>query len=337
MINFGIIGCGAIANVYGTFFEKSQEAQLLSCCDSVTEKAKSFAAKYGGSALSDYHELLRNPAIDAVVICTPHFLHKEMTLAGLAAGKHVLCEKPMALSPEEAKAVISAVEQASTKYAVCFQNRFNDASLVLKKQLAVNEFGQLKGVKCNLTWHRSADYYRNDSWRGTWQGEGGGVLINQAIHLIDLISWLVGTPQKIKGKIMTTLLDDTIEVEDAAMATGVLAGGQPVIIQASNDYSADPSPELVLDFEQGTVRLLMNALYVNDQRVGFAEATTTAGKAYWGNGHSRLIQAFIAEIQGQTTTETNYLPTTDAINALKIVTGIYQSDETNDWVKLTQD
>lgn len=329
-----LIGCGHIAHTHAAAYQKL-DCQLVACCDTDEERGQRFAEKYGLVFYKEYQQMLENEPIDVVSICTPHYLHKEMTIAVLAADKHVLCEKPMGLSAEEGAAVAMAAEGSEKVYSVCYQNRFNDSSLALKRLLTEQDFGQLKGIKCWVTWHREKEYYLESSWRGKKAEEGGGVLINQAIHTFDLITWLIEMPEKIKGKIMTTLLEGYIEVEDTAMATALLSTGAAVSIYATNSYSSDPTPEIFFDFEKAQIKLTMDELVVNGQVISDKEATSCeVGKSYWGNGHLSLISAFLEKINGEKNERTNCLAASDGLNSLKIVEGIYLSDKQNSWINL---
>lgn len=222
ILKFGIVGCGAIAPVHARAVNNNRHAVLTACCDCLVEKANVFAEKYHCQSYQNYAAFLASD-IDIVVIATPHYLHKEMTIQALQADKHVICEKPMGLTTAEANEVMAVVEKTGKNYAVCFQNRFNPSFLMLRELIEQKRFGKLKGLKCELTWNRNREYYQSAQWKGKIALEGGGVLINQALHTLDAISWLYQQPVCVKGKIMTSILSDQIEVEDSAMATALLS------------------------------------------------------------------------------------------------------------------
>lgn len=178
-------------------------------------------------------------------------------------------------------------------------------------------------------------YYGEDNWHGKWATEGGGVLINQAIHSLDAICWLIGKPKRIKGRVLRSLLSEVIEVEDAAIATAVLENGAPVVISASNNYSANPSPEIDFDFEDADIKLTNETLVINGKKMVLDEnELALPGKRYWGQGHPRLIKAFVNEILDQDDQLIPYLPQKDAIDSLEMVCGIYQSNQTNQWIEI---
>jgi UDP-N-acetyl-2-amino-2-deoxyglucuronate dehydrogenase len=338
MIRFGIVGCGNISASHAEAIRLIKGAELVACCDSNSEKARQFANQQQCLFFTDYQNMLEQGEIDAVIIATPHYLHSEMTIQAFESGKHVLCEKPLAISIEEAKLVLA--KRAAYKnlhYVVCYQNRFNPSYMKMKTMIDENHFGKLRGVKCELTWHRDGAYYDAAVWKGTIKEEGGGVLINQAIHSLDAITWMIGCPQKLKGKVMTSLLEDVIEVEDAAMATAVLSENIPLLIYASNNYFHDPSPTITFDFEQAQVVLTTNQLVVNGHVTPLATTENNkAAKDYWGNGHIRLIRAFVNQLEGKEDPCIDFLAGTDALDSLKIVCSIYESDRLNDWVYLNK-
>ncbi|MGX7418247.1 Gfo/Idh/MocA family protein [Carnobacterium gallinarum] len=342
-INVALIGCGAISIIHAQGIANNPATELVYVVDKVTAKAEKMAQVYHCKMETNYQNLLDNPAIDMVIICTPHYLHKEMSIAFLQHGKHVLCEKPMALTVKDGEEILAIAASVEVEYAVCFQNRFNDASVKLKELLEVNaqEFGQLKGAKLTLSWHRTKAYYADSDWRGDLAKEGGGVLMNQAIHTIDLITWLVGVPESVKGQISRNLFDSQITVEDTAMALALYEHGQPLTIYATNTFSRDLPPEIYLEFEHGEVSLVgSDWLKVNKELLvapSKAEAEKTApslGKTYWGNSHQRLIAEFVYRILQKPTIKTNYLPKENGLDALKIIEGIYLSSKANQRITL---
>lgn len=338
MMRFGIVGCGNISGTHAEALQNIQEAQLTACCDTDEIKGRQFAENHRCQFYADYQDMLDHGPMDAVIIATPHYLHGQMTIQAFEAGKHVLCEKPMAVTVAEAELVLAKwAEHQDLHYAVCYQNRFNPSYGKLKTMIDQQAFAQLKGIKCELTWHRDRNYYEAASWKGTWAEEGGGTLINQAIHTLDVVTWMVELPQKIKGKLMTTLLEDRIEVEDAAMATAVLLGDVPVVIHASNNYSSDPAPTVTFDFEEAVVVLTADKLVVNDVVVPLEESLVSdVAKAYWGSGHLRFVRTFVNQLIGLPDPHVEDLAAADALDSLKMVCGIYESDRSGQWVQLAK-
>ena len=230
-LHFGIIGVGNIAPLHALAIQTLPEAELVAVATRNAERGQAFAEKYGGVWQPDYAELLQRPDVDVVAICTPHDLHAPMTIAAAQAGKHVLCEKPMARTTAECDAMIEACDRAGVTLGVVFQSRFEPLSLQLKRLIDEGTLGRILWNSANTIWYRSDDYYRSGPWRGTWAHEGGGVLINQAIHAIDLMLWLTGMPDRVTAQ--TRTLNHAIEVEDGAIATLEYADNRLGLIQAT--------------------------------------------------------------------------------------------------------
>ncbi len=198
----------------------------------------------GADCYDNYQALLARTDVDAVAICTPHNLHLPMTQAAAAAGKHVLCEKPMAPSVEECDAMIDACKRAGVALGVVFQSRFEPLTLQLKQMLDSDRLGRMIHTAAHTVWYRDDAYYRSAPWRGTWAEEGGGVLINQAIHTLDTLVWLGGLPSRVTAQMRT--LNHDIEVEDLAVAILEYAGGHLGIVRATT--AAFPGYPEALEF-----------------------------------------------------------------------------------------
>ncbi len=230
-LHFGIIGVGNIAPVHAAAIAGTPEAELVAVATRDPERGRAFMAKFGAQWHADYADLLQRPDVDVVTICTPHDLHLPMTLAAAKAGKHVLCEKPMARTPAECDAMIEACDRAGVTLGVIFQSRFERLSRRLKALIDDGALGRLLWVSANTVWYRTDAYYRSGPWRGTWEHEGGGVLINQAAHALDLLLWLSGQPDRITAR--TRTLNHAIEVEDGALAILEYADTRLGLIQAT--------------------------------------------------------------------------------------------------------
>jgi UDP-N-acetyl-2-amino-2-deoxyglucuronate dehydrogenase len=232
-LNFAIIGVGNIAAIHAAAIRGTPDAELVAVATRNPERGKAFGAEHGGTLYCDYHEVLKRPDVDVVALCTPHDLHAPMTIQAAAAGKHVLCEKPMARTVAECDEMIGACERAGVTLGVIFQGRFEPLSKKLKADIQAGRLGKLLWTSSNTVWYRSDEYYRSGAWRGTWAHEGGGVLINQAIHAIDMLLWLTGMPTRVTAQMRT--LNHQIQVEDAAMAILEYPNGALGLIQATTD------------------------------------------------------------------------------------------------------
>ena len=243
-------------------------------------------------------EMLKNPDIDVIHICTPHYLHAEMAIDALNAGKHVLCEKPMALSEADALQMMRARDRSGKQLGICFQNRYNQASVYMKKLLEEGGLGPVAGARGQVTWDRKpTEYYTQSPWRGRWATEGGGVLINQAIHTFDLMQWLAQPAEKetVEASISTKRLKEAIEVEDTVDVLMTGQKGERLLFYATNCYVKNAPVELEIICENGSVKMTGNVVVTEKDGTIVSKdysSGTVLGKDYWGSGHGFLIDDF---------------------------------------------
>lgn len=212
-----LVGCGKVAGIHAEALTRSSLSELVAVCDRDRSRADRFAAQYGCTPFTDLTALLRDGQPDAVVVCTPHPLHAEATVAAAEAGAHVLVEKPMAAKLEDCDRMIAAARKAGVKLGVVSQRRFYEPVRRMKAAIDAGKIGKpILGVFQMYSWRDEA-YYQSDPWRGTWSGEGGGVLVNQAPHQLDILQWLMGPIDEISGY-WGTLNHPSIEVDDTAVA-----------------------------------------------------------------------------------------------------------------------
>ncbi len=291
-----VIGCGMISRNHLKALRQVENVRCVAVCDLEEEKAQKASEEYGIPEIyTDYKEMLRCPDIDVVHVCTPHHLHAQMVIDALHAGKHVLCEKPMALTMEDAGRMESAAKISGKQMGVCFQNRYNATSVYMKKMLDSGRLGKVKGARGQVTWDRKPEYYQNSPWRGRWETEGGGVLINQAIHTFDLLQWLTVPIKQVEASISTRKLKQVIEVEDTAEIYMTGEGGERLLFYASNCYVKNAPVELEIICENGSVRLRGNQVTVEEGGKVWTmddSSGTVLGKDYWGSGHGILIDDF---------------------------------------------
>jgi len=321
-----IIGCGSISGVHLKAVAALKLAELKAVVDIDASLAQKTAAAYNCDAYTDYKEMLKRDDIHVVHICTGHHLHAPMTVDALKAGKHVLTEKPMAENKAAAQTMLRAAEESKdVQLGVIFQNRYNPSSVRMKQAVDLGEFGKLLCMKGLVTWSRTPAYYETE-WKGKWATEGGGVLINQAIHTLDLLQWLGGEVASIKGTISNDSLEGVIEVEDTAHAHIEFANGVKAIFYATNAYGKSTPVEVELIFERATLSLRGDTLYLQqgDSQTVIAEPVKNdlGEKAYWGVSHQFQIRDFYEHVL-----EGNHfwIDGPEGYKAFRLVMDIYES------------
>ena len=189
MFNIAIIGCGAISNNHISFLNEMKNVKIIALCDILTERAQAKKEKYNLDCMvyDDYKKMLNEISLDAVHICTPHYLHSEMAIEALKRDINVLLEKPVAITSKQADDLLKAAKQSKAKICISFQNRYLNRNKAVKELITSGKAGKILHINGEVAWHRTAGYYTNSRWRGFKATEGGGVLMNQAIHTLDLI------------------------------------------------------------------------------------------------------------------------------------------------------
>ncbi len=297
-LKVAVIGCGTISKAHVDSIVDEGE-KLVAVVDLDNTKMDYYQSRYNCNTYHDFEKMLITEKPDVVHILTPHYLHKKMIIK---ASKfcHVLTEKPLALSINEAEEIIEASKSSKFKIGVCFQNRFKPSTIKIKELINSNELGKLIGMSGIVTWYREKSYYTNSVWRGSYKKAGGGVLINQAIHTLDLLQYYGGEIEDVRGSRATRLLSDLIEVEDVSEATIQFKNGVSAIFYATNNHKTDSEVKFELVFEKGVVFNHRNNLYLDDGNVLTLLVSDEQGqqdKAYWGNYHHALIHNFYKNIK----------------------------------------
>jgi predicted dehydrogenase len=231
-VGFGIIGCGMISNFHAKAIDEIPGAKLIGCFDQVPASADRLAGATGCAAYPDIDAMLANPAIQIVTIGTPSGAHLEPAIAAARAGKHLIIEKPLEITLKRCDQIISACQKAGVVVSTIFPSRFHDTSVELKKAVERGRFGRLTLGDAYVKWFRTQQYYDSGAWRGTWELDGGGALMNQAIHSVDLLLWLMGPVVEVQAQ-SALLAHQRIAVEDAVVATLRFASGALGVIEAS--------------------------------------------------------------------------------------------------------
>jgi len=232
MLNFALVGCGRIAKRHSELlgFNEINGAKLVSVCDNVIDKANKIAEQFKVSAYQDMDEMMKSESIDVVVVLTPSGLHAEHVINLSKYGKHIMVEKPMALTVKDTENMIYACDVNHIKLFIIKQNRFNVPIVKLREALDAGRFGKLTLGTVRVRWARHQAYYDQDSWRGTWAMDGG-VLTNQASHHVDMLEWMMGDVESVFAKMTTALAD--VETEDTAVVTLKFKNGALGIIEAT--------------------------------------------------------------------------------------------------------
>ena len=232
MTGWAIIGCGMIAKFHAKAIAEIKGSKLVACHSRSLEKANEFASAFGGTGYDDLRKMLANPAVDVVTICTPSGAHLEPGLEAARAGKHVLVEKPLEVTTARCDKLIDACSNAGVQLGTIFPSRFLKSAQLMKSAAEQGRFGTISLAAAYVKWFRTQAYYDSGKWRGTWELDGGGALMNQAIHSVDLLLWLMGPVKSVSA--MTALrAHERIEVEDAATAILEFESGALGTIEAT--------------------------------------------------------------------------------------------------------
>ena len=294
MLKAALIGCGNISRTHLKVISENENIQLTAVCDIQRDRADKTASEYGCEKFYSIDNLLKNGDFDVLHICTPHYLHSPMAVQALNAGKNVLCEKPMCITLNEADAIERAVKNSGKHYGVCFQNRYNPASRMMRQVLEGGSLGKILGGRAAVYWDRDENYYLADAWRGKITTEGGGVLINQSIHTLDLLLWMIGNPvADVKSSISTKRLASYIQVEDTADLLLQFEDGQRAVFFATICNVGNDPIELNIYCEKGKITLGEKLIIHSEEGEEVYDTDKLKGeKGYWGNGHSALIADF---------------------------------------------
>lgn len=318
-----VIGCGDISTVHFEALSALENAELVAVCDTDPERLAAAAAAHGVPGYADYLDMLQEVRPDVVHVCTPHHLHASVAADCLERGVNVIVEKPLAHTLEEGQRLIEVAERSPARIGVCFQNRYNATSQAMHELLDGGTLGQVVGASATVMWHRDGSYYRNRPWRGTWAEGGGGLMMNQAIHTVDLLQWLVGDVAKVEGRASTRSLGGVIEVEDTAEFVAEHVNGARSVFYATLANAVNAPVTLDIVTEKATLSLR------GDLTVSYADGTVeviqervaeTGGRSYWGVSHQLLIADFYATLgePGQF-----WINPAEAAKSLGIIKNIY--------------
>ncbi len=348
MQTFGIIGGGMIANFHAQAIQAMKGGQLGAIYARNPEKAKTLGKKYNCKAYHNLADLLADKTIDIVTIATPSGAHLAPTIAAAKAGKHIICEKPLEVTPARIEQMISVCAEQKVVLGSIFNRRFNPAMQAFKKAVDEGRFGRLTMCDAYIKWYRTQAYYDSGAWRGTWALDGGGALMNQSIHTIDQLIYLAGPVKRLSAS-TTCLIHEGIEVEDTAVAILEFENGARGVIQgATSCWSSSGHPaEVHLCGSDGSVFMTDESFrvwdfktvtpaddFVKNNLMEGAEVGMGANdpSAINFDGHLRNFEDIVKAI------ENNRPPLVsgkEGLKAVQVIDAIYRSAKQNGaWVEL---
>jgi UDP-N-acetyl-2-amino-2-deoxyglucuronate dehydrogenase len=291
-----VIGCGDVSIVHFEGIEGLADVELIAVCDTDRAAAEGASERWGVPAFGDHRALLRTIRPDVVHVCTPHDQHAPVVVDCLNAGVAVIVEKPLAATMHQAHKIIAAADRhPDVKIGVCFQNRYNATAQAIRAALDDGSTGQVVGGHATVMWHRPPAYYASRPWRGWMLTSGGGVLINQAIHTIDMLQWLLGDVTAVDGHVGRSRRAPGADVEDTALLVLDHSTGARSVLVATNANVVDSLVTLEIDTEETTffVRGDLTIKHADGRVEVVTESkATTAGRGYWGVSHRLLIADF---------------------------------------------
>lgn len=324
MIRAAIIGLGDISFVHLDGILSNPEIQLVGACD-LKEELKSRVPE-GTPFYTDYKQMVQEVKPDVVHNCLPHYLHYPVTKELVEMGINVFCEKPVALNVAQAEE-FAALEAAhpEVKIGICLQNRMNETTEALKAIIDSGEYGKVTGIRGFVPWYRAPEYYSVKPWRGTWQYAGGGSMINQSLHTLDLMFFLGGDIRRIHA-LVGQLNDYGIEVEGDVVARMEYANGARGLFFATNNNWTNESVQIRVALEKGVFHIEDNTLYKinkDSSREVICKAPVLEGiKFYYGASHTRMIERFRKAVESGSD---DYIHVKDAVMVIRLMETIFQS------------
>lgn len=338
-MNFAIIGCGFIANKHAKAIQKIKGANLIAVCDKVENKMQPYIEKYGAKPFKELSKMLKLEKIDIVCICTPSGSHALISEQVAKAKKHIVLEKPIAMSLEESNTIIKAAKGSNVKLTVVHPNRFRPVVQELRKIIDSGALGEISHANCIVNWNRNQKYYEQAPWRGTKKHDGG-VLMNQAIHNLDLLLWFMGEAEEVFSMEATRL--HNIESEDVSTGAIRFKSGALATVQASTTvYPKNYEESITIFGEKGTVKIGgENAIYFEHLELeGMSNASMSLLKEKitnnpWGTpGHEQILADMIASIKHN---QEPFITGEDGKKALELVLAFYESAKKNKPIMLNE-
>lgn len=320
MLRVAVIGLGTVSIVHLRGIIESEMAELVAVCD--IDPSKSTIAE-DTPFYQDYNDMLDNDEIDVVHVCLPHYLHDTVTLDVAKRGVNVLCEKPVTVNYERSQALSDALDELDNgaKVAICFQNRLNASVIELKRILTEEDTSGVVAVKGLVAWYRPETYYTEKTWRGTFEEAGSGTIINQSIHTLDLLHYVIDDEWVDVRASIHNLMEYDVEVEDSASANFTFKNGAHGLFYATNAYYGNDSVEVQVVTNKSRYTIKDNKLFDDEMNCLAEDAKLPDSKIYYGPGHQDCMEQFYAAVENNTDEYCGVreaLPTMQMIDAMKL-------------------
>jgi UDP-N-acetyl-2-amino-2-deoxyglucuronate dehydrogenase len=327
----GLVGCGRISKNHFDAINRVDGVSLAAVCDIDASRAKRSGEEHGVPSFTSLEDMLATAAIDVVSICTPSGMHSDHGIAAARAGKHVITEKPMSISLEQADRLVHGCDVAGVQLFVVKQNRLNPPIQLLKRAVDKGRFGRIYMANVTVRWQRPQDYYDAEPWRGTWEFDGGAIM-NQASHYVDLLQWLVGPVESVIAK--TATQGRRIEAEDSGVGVIKFRSGALGVVEVNVlKYPKNLEGSITILGEFGSVKIGGTAVnrvdhwtfaeYDDDDKL--VEAASTSPPNVYGFGHEGYYRNVVAVLRGQAKPETDGRA---GRKSLELIVGIYESAKT---------
>jgi len=328
--NVGISGAGTIGKIHAEALAALDSATLVAVAEPREEAGRNFVEEFGGTHYTSYPDMLANADIDVVIVATPSGLHPDQVVLAAEHGKHVITEKPMAITAEGLDRMTKATADAGVELAVIFQNRLSKDVFTVKRAIEQGVFGKPILANCVMYWHRDDDYYNaNGGWRGTWALDGGGALMNQAIHLVDQLQWMMDGVQDVKA--FTSTLNHAIETEDSAVAAFVYNNGALGTITATTCANKDYPFRIEIVGTEGRATLEQNTLTLWEAATAPEDVELTqedhnlvdgwVPNEKWGLSHQRQLGVIFENLAANSQP---YVPGAEARKPVDVILSIYR-------------
>lgn len=324
----GVIGCGRISVMHLVSLRHIAGVELVACCDVKRDQADAVAKKYGIKAYYSYEAMIDKEGLDAVHICLPHYLHTKAAEYAFERGVNVITEKPMAIDVESAERAVASAEKNGVLYGVISQCRYNNSSRLVKAAAESGRLGRIITAVSVLTWARPDEYYAQSDWKGTWDKEGGGVVIDQAIHSIDLVNWIVDSPVENISCSMANRGHSAVKVEDTAEGLITYKNGTKYAFYCMNNYGCDEPIVIKLFCEKGRAVFGYDDAYIEysdgTKEEAHQDKNTVeyeGGKDYWGFQHLKQLSQFYRALAGEEPLE---ISGREALKTHRLICEIYK-------------